>query len=129
MAPIGDGSLLRALGKGVKDKFPIAGAVVEVLGPAMVEAIQSGDPEKVEAAAKREPAVLNNLNLESPLRSGTTLGMAGALLTALGAIWAMIASGDIDPAVMGPVIAGGLASGFGLWRRWMPNLKPLFSRK
>lgn len=129
MAPIGDGSLLRALGKGVKDKFPIAGAVVETLGPAMIEAIQSGDPEKMELAAKREPQVVNNLNLESPAQSGTTWGMGIALLTAIGAIGSMIQSGDIDPAVLGPLIATVLASVFGLWRRWGSGLTPLFSRR
>lgn len=133
---IGDGTIARAIGRGLKERFPIGGAILETLGPEAVRAISGQnepDAEKMaarlEAIAAVDPVIKNNLNLESPLQSGTTLGMAGALLTALGAIWAMIASGDIDPAVMGPVIAGGLASGFGLFRRWAPNLKPLFSRK
>lgn len=127
--PIGDGSLLRAITGAARKKHPIAAAVVDVLGETMVEAIQSGDPQRVEAAAKKEPAVLNNLNLESPLQSGTTLGMAGALLSGLGAIYAMLSAGNFDPAVLGPIIATVLASGWGLYRRWGSGLKPLFRRK
>jgi hypothetical protein len=41
----------------------------------------------------------------------------------------MISAGNLDPAVLGPVIATALASAFGLWRRWKGGLKPLFSRK
>lgn len=123
--PLGDGHLADAIGT----KFPIAGAVLSILGPTMVAAIKTGDPVKIEDAARQDPAVINNLNLEGPLQSGTTLGMAGALLTSLGAIWAMVAAGNLDPAVLGPLIATVLASLFGLWRRWGSGLKPLFTRR
>lgn len=128
--PIGDGQIAEAIGK----RFPIAGAILGVLGPAAVAVIQeSKTPEelgaKLEQVAKTNPQIINNLNLESPIQSGTTLGMGGALLTAAGALWAVIQSGNLDPAVMGPLIATILASLFGLWRRWAPNLPPIFGRK
>lgn len=118
---LGDGRLAGAIGT----KFPIAGAVLEILGPTMVAAIKTGDPVKIEDAARQDPVVLNNLNLEKPLQSGTTLGMAGALLTSLGAIWGMVSAGNFDPAVLGPLIASSMASAYGLYRRWTPGLNPV----
>jgi hypothetical protein len=135
--PIGDGSIARAIGTGLKERFPIGGAILETLGPEAVKAITGQSQEstetiaaRLETAATRNPEIINSLNLESPLQSGTTLGMAGALLTAAGALYAVIfEAGVYDPAVLGPLCGTILASLFGLWRRWVPNLKPLFSRK
>lgn len=121
----GDGQLARAIGT----KFPIAGAVLGILGPTMVAALKTGDPAKIEDAARQDPVVLNNLNLEKPWQSGTTLGMAGGLLTALAAIWGMISDGNFDPAVLGPLIATVLSCAWGIWRRWAPSLPPLFRRR
>lgn len=127
---IGDGQIAEAIGK----RFPIAGAILGVLGPAAVTVIQeSKTPEelgaKLEQVAKTNPEIVNNLNLEHPLQSGTTLGMGGALLTAAGALWALIQAGNFDPALMGPLIAAILFNVFGLWRRWAPNLPPIFGGK
>lgn len=136
MAPIGDGTIARAIARGLKERFPIGGAILETLGPEAIRAISGQhdpDPEKMaarlETAAKQAPVLVNNLNLESPLQSGTTLGMAGALLTSAGALWGMVSAGNFDPAIMGPLIASVLASAWGLWRRWGSGLKPLFGRK
>lgn len=134
--PIGDGMIGRAIARGLKERFPIGGAILETLGPEAVRAItgrqEEPDPEKIaerlEKVAVQQPQVVNNLNLEGPLQSGTTLGMAGALLTSAGALYALIRSGNYDPAVMGPLVTAILASVFGLWRRWGKGLKPLFSR-
>ena len=135
--PIGDGSIARAIGKGLKEKFPIGGAILETLGPEVVKAIQGPnqivDVEalagKLEKVAKQEPEIQNNLGVEKWWQSGTTLGMGGALLTSLGALWGTIKLGNYDPEVIAPLLATVLASVFGLWRRWAPNLVPLFSRR
>lgn len=128
--PIGQG----IFGDLLKARFPIAGRIIETLGPDVVRAIQNNpEPDKLapvlEDIAKRQPEVKNNLNLEGPLQSGTTLGMLAALLGALGAIWTMLKSGNLDPAILGPLMATVLGSLFGLWRRWAPNLPPLFSKR
>jgi hypothetical protein len=133
---LGDGTIARMIGRG----FPVAGGILEILGPEIIETIQKqpiGRPVEevitaiapaVERIAERHPEIKNNLNLESPVQSGTTWGMGIALLTAGGAIAGMFQTGNVDAAVLGPLIATVLASLFGLWRRWGGNLKPLFSR-
>ena len=134
--PIGDGSIARAIGKGLKERFPIGGAILETLGPEVIQAIQGPNQivdigalaEKLEKVAKKEPEVVNNLNLESPIQSGTTLAMGGALLTSGGVVIAMVRSGDIDVGMLSTQLAIIIASILGLWRRWGSGLKPLFSR-
>lgn len=133
----GDGAIARAIGR----RFPIAGAILETLGPSIIDEIRRQPADRpleeavraiapaVERIAESHPEIANQMNLESPLRSGTTLGMGGALLTALGALAGLVRAGNWDPAVMGPLVATVLASLFGLWRRWAPNLRPLFTRR
>ena len=128
--PFGDGKLL---GKAIGARFPIAGAIFETLTPQVVEAIRGSHSveslhERVEEAAKNKPEVVNNLNLESPIQSGTTLAMGGALLTSGGVVIAMVRSGDIDVGMLSTQLAIIIASILGLWRRWGSGLKPLFSR-
>ena len=139
--PIGDGSIARAIGKGLKERFPIGGAILETLGPEVIQAIQGPNQivdigalaEKLEKVAKKEPEVVNNLNLESPLQSGTTWGN-GVTLAALGsalgvAVWQYWTTGSITQEAflalfsLGFVGIGGTV--YALYRRWAPNLKPL----
>lgn len=134
---LGDRTIARLLGK----RFPIAGGILEIIGPDLIAEIQKQPVGRsvtevveaiapaVERIAELHPEIKNNLNLESPLQSGTTWGMGIALLTSGGALWGMIQAGNFDAAVMGPLIAAILASVFGLVRRWGGSFKPLFSRK
>lgn len=133
--PLGDGSIARAIGKGLKERFPIGGAILEALGPEAIRAISGQhDPdqeklaERLERAATVDPVLPNNVGVEKWWQSGTTLGMGGSLLTALGALYAAISNGVYDPAILGPLCGTVIASVLGLYRRWTPNLKPLFSR-
>lgn len=121
-------------------KWPIATTVARMLTPAVIERIRAAPKDQpvgnllreiapiIEDTARRDPVVVNDMGAEKPWQSGTTLGMAGGLLTSLGAIYAMLASGTVDPAALGPVIASALACAWGLYRRWWPGLAPLFSR-
>lgn len=139
--PIGDGSIARAIGRGLKDRFPIGGAILETLGPEVIQAIQGpnhiADVEalagKLEKVAKQEPEVVNNLNLESPLQSGTTIGN-GVTLTMLGSALGLVffqwwMTGTVTEgafvAAFGMVFAGAGGAVYALYRRWAPNLKPL----
>ena len=139
--PIGDGSIARAIGKGLKERFPIGGAILETLGPEVIQAIQGpnhiADVEalagKLEKVAAVQPQVVNNLNLESPLQSGTTWGN-GITLVAVGpalglVIWQYWQTGAVSQeafiALFALLFAAGGGAVFSLARRWLPNLKPL----
>lgn len=133
--PIGDGRIAAAIFKDIPFLGPILGAAV----PVMIEEVRN-DPDisieqvmdavapAVAVATKTDPVVVNSTNGEKPWQSGTTLGMTGGLFTSLGAIYATINAGIFDPAILGPQIAAALGCAYGLYRRWWPGLKPLFSR-
>ena len=137
---LGDGTIARAIARGLKERFPVGGAILETLGPEAVRAISGQhepDPEKMaarlEAAAAVDPVIKNNLNLESPLQSGTTWGN-GITLVAVGpalglVIWQYWQTGAVSQeafiALFALLFAAGGGAVFSLARRWLPNLKPL----
>ncbi len=82
---------------------------------------------EVDKIIANDPRLTNALSQEKPYQSGVTYGGVAGSLASAGVLWGLIQSGNLDPALLGPAIAGVLAGIFTLYRRWWPGLKPLFA--
>lgn len=139
-----DGPVIRA----IKERFPIGGAVIETMGPRIIDEIRrqpAGRPmaEVVEAVApaieqiaRQNPEIKNNLNLEKPVQSrvvvGSTIALIASLFTAIAQLLGMFQDFDLttfDFAMAGALLGAIWGSGYALYGRLASGLKPLFSRR
>lgn len=137
--PLGDGHLIGAM---VKARFPVAGAILQTLGPEIIAAIRAQPSDRpinevvnavapaIEAIADRNPEIKNNLNLEPPIQSGVTVtSVSGALGLLILNFALYLINGTVSAELMGGTVMAELAFLGTLYRRWKPNLLPMFSGK
>jgi len=133
-----DGKLI---GKAIGARFPFAGAIIEMLGPRVIDAIRSQPRDKplaaaveaiaptVEAIIEGDPELKNSLNLESPAESRTTVWGAGTALLGLSGVIAIAKAawegGEFNVEAFA-IALGSLVTGVNVVRgRWASGLGPL----
>lgn len=137
--PLGNG----IFGDIIKAKFPIAGALLQKLGPDVIDAIRKQPADRpidevahavapaIERAVENNPVIKNNLNLEPLPQSRVVQGSVFAMLAAIfGAISALVHMGQtfnietFDFTAAGSAVAVIVGTGWALYGRLKGGLPP-----
>jgi len=117
----------------------VAGIVLQkfVLPLVLKKVIEKASPSRdvaldIVSQIEQDPKIANEMNAEAPYQSrvvvGSSVALAGALLTAVGTVWHMWQTGDFDISMLALQLSTAFSIGCVLYGRLATGLAPLFSR-